>query len=438
MSFLRPFLACGLAACLLVHAPARAQTTDAHHAIQVFPLIVDNASFVAKLVFRNPGTESIQIKSRFHPAEGTSQTTPLDCDTVYLSAEEAKSYTLRTLCPTLPAGTQFGFLYTWNGGQVSGANNPYSGFSRVQNPQGIGFSVEAFPAQAFSAARTVVTGLRRSAATATTPAYQTNCFLGLLSEVTPESVPVATTVSYALRESNSDIGVGQVVLTPGKMVRILDIFAAAGVTPGDYDDIVAVFDESGEGEPGVVTYCTVQDNTSYGADFRIGKQSGGISRGSLGDGHVAQDDGALRDAIVASNVRLSTGPGAAAARSVAIPAGATSNAHVLYFRHPDYIACSLEDPATGFQLSNAYGLEMRLMASDGTTVLAGGNDVTGFSQLYLGDKRDRDEGINTRYVLEVESNENNTGANRPYLLHCRSGSGHGLGELVRTGGPNLF
>jgi hypothetical protein len=438
-----PILRAVLASCFAVLAfsgvSVRAQTTDASHAIQVFPVVVDTASFVEKMVFRNPGTESIQVKARYFPAEGTSQATPLDCDTIFLSAEETKSYTgLRSLCPNLAAGSQFGFLYTWNGTAWTNANVPYSAYSRVDNAKGIGFSVEAFPAQSFTAGRTVVTGLRRMAATATAPAYQTNCFLGLLNDVTPDAVPVQTAVSYSLKQWDWEIGVGQVVLTPGRMVRILDIFAAAGVTPGDYDNVVGVFDESGEGEPGVVTFCTVQDNTSFGADFRIGKQSGGISHGSLTDSRVTQDDGALRDSIVASDVRLSTGAGTAAARAFAIPAGASSNAHVLYFRHPDTVACSLEDPATGFQLNTAYGLEMRLMASDGTTVLAGGNDETGFFQLYLGDKRDRDEGVSTRYVLEVESNENNTGVNRPYRLHCRSGSGHGLGELVRVGGPNLF
>ena len=420
---------------------ASAQTTDASHAIQVFPVVVDTASFVETLVFRNAGLDSIQVKPRYFPAEGTSQAVPLDCSLIFLAAGETKTFTgLRSLCPDLAAGSQFGFLYTYNATPWAGANIPYSGYSRVDNAKGIGFSVEAFPAHAFTSGRTVITGLRRRAATESSPAYQTNCFLGLLNDVTPDVPATSTTVSYTLRQLpwSTDIGVGQVVLTPGKMVRLLDVFTAAGATPGDYEDVVATFEESGEGEPGVMTFCTVQDNSSFGADFRIGKQAGGISHGSLGDSISGQDDGALRDSQVAADVALATGPGTAASRGFSIPAGETSNAHVLYFRHPDYVACQLEDPATGLLIGSGYGLEMRLMASDGLTVLAGGNDARFFSQLYLGDKRDRDEGVNTRYVLQVESSETNTAANRPYRLHCRSGSGHGLGELVRVGGPNLF
>lgn len=418
---------------LALGSMAAAQTTDASHSIQIFPVVVDSASFTERLVFHNPGSEQISLGIRYIPAVGTSQGSPLDCAPVTLAPQQARAFVgLRTLCANLAAGSQFGFLYTWN--QASTA--PFTGYSRVDNANGIGFSVEAFPAHAFTSGNSVVTGLRRRAATPGSPAYQTNCFIGLAHELAPAATQ--TTVSYSLERDSQEIGVGQVTLTPGKLVRLLDVFAAAGAAPGDYDGVVARFTEAGEGEPGVMAFCTVQDNSSFGADFRIAKQSGGLSHGNLVENVAAQDDSAVRNLEVDTDVRLGSAPGQASARSFAIPPGATSNAHVFYFRHPDYVSCALRDPLSGVELQAEHGLEMRLVASDGTTVLAGGNGTTQFSNFYLGDKRTRDDGANTRYVLEVESNETNTGANRPYRLSCRSGSGQGLGELVRVGGPNLF
>ena len=78
----------------------------------------------------------------------------------------------------------------------------------------------------------------------------------------------------------------------------------------------------------------------------------------------------------------------------------------------------------------AYGLEMRMLDQEGV-IVAGGNAVTGWSDVFLGDKTDRNNGANTRYTIEVEDSETNTGSVRAYKLHCRSGSGHTLGDLIR-------
>lgn len=399
----------------------------------VFPVVVDTASFAEQLVFTMTSGDGADIQTTYYPAVGTSQATPLQCGSVRVDGS-SKAYTsLRQLCPGLAEGSQYGYLYAATLGTT-----PFSGFSRVSNAQGIGFSVEAFPVNTFTGGRSIVSGIRRLSATPTSPAYQTNCFIGVINEVSPEASPVQTTISFTLlNHFGSMIGTGEVTLVPGQLTRILDVFGAANVPPGNYDGVTAVFEESGDGEPSVMTFCTVQDNTSFGADFRIGKQDLGASNGSLVPNPVAQDDGALRRSVVGTNVALSTGPGTASARAFEIAAGGGSNAHVMYFRHPDRVLCSVKDPSTGQIARQEYGLEIRLLASDGVTVLAGGNDVQSFS-LYLGDKRDRDTGVNTRYVLEVESSETNTAANRPYQLECSSGSGHGLGELVRTNGPDQF
>ncbi|OGT59800.1 MAG: hypothetical protein A3E01_14665 [Gammaproteobacteria bacterium RIFCSPHIGHO2_12_FULL_63_22] len=433
-------LAATLAA--LASNASNAQSTDGYHAIQVFPVVVDTASFVERLVLRNPNDDDITVKVRYVPAEGTSQAGPLNCPDLNIWGKATFSYEgLRSLCPALPAGSQFGYLYTWTESYNPDRTGlPFSGFSRVQNGQGIGFSVEAFPAHAFTSAQSVVTGLRRSAATVNSPAYQTNCFVGNLLDVSPLATPVASTVSYQLTtgDFNTLIGSGSVNLVPGKMVRLLDVFESAGVPPGNYDNIRVRFEESGNGEPALITFCTVQDNTSFGADFRIGKQEQGLSEGSLIPNPFGQDDGALRESLVGTDIRMPTGPGMSASRPFVIPVGETGNTHVMYFRHPDWVACDIINAATGVRALRTYGLELRLVASDGLTVLAGGNDVEGFAPIYLGDKGDRDNGANTRYTLQVESNENNIGSARPYQVFCRSGSGHSLGELLLTNGANQF
>ena len=46
---------------------ALAQTTDGYHSIQIFPVVVDTASFAQRFKLRNPNTSSITITPRFYP-----------------------------------------------------------------------------------------------------------------------------------------------------------------------------------------------------------------------------------------------------------------------------------------------------------------------------------------------------------------------------------
>ena len=213
-------------------------------------------------------------------------------------------------------------------------------------------------------------------------------------------------------------------MVPGKLTRILDVFAVAAA--GDYNDAQIKFDELSPDEPALLTFCTVQDNTSFGADFRIGKQEtgwNGVAAGAFVNGEVgAQDDHVSRETLVATDM---------IGRNFELAASASSrNTHVIYFRHPDNVQCELINPATGVRALPAYGLEMRMLDQNGQ-VLVGGQDVTGWADYYLGDKTDRNGGANTRYTIEVEDAETNSGAVRPYKLHCQSGSGHTLGDIIR-------
>ena len=411
---------------------AAAQSTDGYHSIQVFPLVVDSISFAQRFTIRNPDPDNaLSIAVSYFPGTNTTQAAALACSPVNVPAGVSLTFTsLRALCPNLTAGNQFGYLYL---SENSAKNLPFAAYSRVANPQGIGFSVEAFPAHTFTSADSVVTGIRRLAATPQTPAFQTNCFIGNLNDVSAPAIPVDTIVEYSiLNEAGLEIARNNVILSPGKLTRLLDVFSAANLPAGNYNDASVKFEELGSGEPGLMTFCTVQDNSSFGADFRIAKQEEGFS--TLYTSIGAQDDHVSRDSMVEADMVV---PGDLAARQFNIPAGFYSNTHAIYFRHPDYVQCEIIEPVSGVRATNDYGLELRLMDQDGVTVIAGGNDMAGFGEVYLGDKADRNDGANTRYSIQVESNGQNIGGERPYLLHCQSGSGHSLGDIVRYNTPGV-
>ena len=418
---------CSVAALTLLLSATcvRAQSTDGYHAIQVFPIVVDTASYAQRFSLRNPYSRPVNLSADYYPANGTAQPGPLHCPDVVLPVSGIATFpSLRAICPALVTGSAFGTLVLRSPG-----TDAFAGYSRVSSASGIGLAVEAFPAHVFSSTTdAMVTGLRRSAATTGTPAFQSNCFVGNLATATPGAVQANKYVTISVRDSSLQV-LGQTTLSllPGRIVRLLDVFAAVGVPNGDLLDASATFLMTGGGpSSGILAFCTVQDNTSFGADFRIAKPESG-----------ALDFSALRDTVASQNqLQFSDNNG----QSFNI-LGATANTHLFYFKHPDVVSCELwflSGPQTGVD----YGLEMRLRGRDGSgtqwQVLAGGNDTIAFSGLYLGDKADRAYGANSQYLLEVESNGRNEGAYRPYAIHCVSGSGSTQGEIVQAGAPIAF
>jgi hypothetical protein len=367
---------------------------------------------------------------RYYPAQGTAQATPLDCPPIYVPVFGEKSVaSLRALCPGLAPGSQFGTLVV-----RADVTQVFAAYSRVSNAAGAGFSVEAFAANEFTSAFTAVTGLRRRAASGGSPAFQSNCFVGNLAEIAPAGAPVSTYVEMTLLNSNGDaLGETGVEVQPGQLVRVLDVFAAAGVPAGDHDDVVARFTTYTAETPALISFCTVQDNTSFGADFRIGKQEL-----AWGAAYAAQDWSAIRGSVALEEEPIDN---QASGARLAIPPGATRNVHVFYFRHPDLLSCALLPDGGGSVASPTYGLELRVRVQDGDgtwRVVAGGNNVTYFDSVYLGDKARQGDGANTSYQVEVESNGQNEDTNRPYSLLCFAGSGSTKGELLRKGLPTTF
>ena len=405
---------------LLLAATAAAQTTDGFHASQVFPVVVDNLSFVSRFAFRNPNPTPVTISATYYPAQTVVPATVMACPSFVVNPGADRIFTsLRELCPGLDPSTQFGMLYTISVGGSPAA--VYSAYSRVSNPLGNGFTVEGFAPNEFTSATSSVAGLRRLAnAPGINPETQSNCFVGNLPELAPNGVAPVTPFTVTLYDSaGAQLGSTVVFnLAPGKIARLSDVFAAVGAPPGNYDGARAEFFESGPEEPGMVAFCTVQDNTSFGADFRIAKQE--VPDGSIGfgaqDGHAQRVTNASED-VLGRPFELAVG------------SANSSNTHVMAFKHPDWIQCRLLD-LFGAEAPPSYGLEMRLVSENGLVVIAGGTGVVAFGRTYLGDKTDRNQGANTRYLLQVEANGSNTGSSRAYSLRCESGSGHSEGEVV--------
>ena len=203
-----------------------------------------------------------------------------------------------------------------------------------------------------------------------------------------------------------------------------------GVAPGDYENARLTVKENGVAdEPGLMAFCTVQDNTSFGADFRIAKQVKGSS--TFVSSWAAQDDHVVRHSTVSADMPV---PGDISPRVFSIaPGGLSSNTHVFYFRHPDWLECYGRIRSRHAQMPDSYGLEFRMIGPDGSTVIAGGNGVNHIGEIYLGDKSDLNNGANARYTIEVES-QTISGSPRPYGLHRHTGSGTRRRATARTGG----
>ena len=410
---------------------SRAQSTDAYHAIQVFPVVVDTTSFTQRFHFRTTyNIDAAVILVTYYPADGTANSSPVTCNSVSPAYDGAQTFaSLRDLCPALAPGSAFGTLVARDT-----AGTPFAASSRVNNAAGAGFAVEAFPASDFTIAGTAVTGLRRLAAQTGAPAYQSNCFVGSLAELVPVGSPPLTNVRLSLRSASGQlIGTKDVDVKPGQLIRLLDVFAAAGLPAGDYDNVVATFKASDESGAGLITFCTVQDNSQFGADFRIGKQELSFA-GSVPGSH---DQAAMR---LSYNRFEEPVDNELSGAQLAIGPGSSRNVHIFYFRHPDIVSCMIVDPINYNLVEESFGLEMRLRVLDsgGWNVLAGGSGSTHFFELYLGDKPRHGKGANTIYQIEVESNGLNEEATRPYVVHCASGSGHTYGNLIRKGLPVTF
>ena len=223
------------------------------------PVVVESPSYASQIFIHNPQASGVNV--RFTYTGGTGSATPgfINCSTIPVLAGNVVKTSLVDVCPSLNPGTNFGVLTGAGGGGITG-------YTRVQTPAGNGFSVESIVAFDTTCCVSDVIGLSRQAAA---PGYQSNCFL---YNSDTRSGRILITLAQG---DGAPIAVQIVDLLPGEVMRLLDVFAALNAPPGDYANIRARFESVtpflGGSPVGYVAACTVQNNTSFDADFRIAK-----------------------------------------------------------------------------------------------------------------------------------------------------------------------
>ena len=263
------FIVCGT-----VGLSALAQTTAGTSATIVVPLLAQTGSFASEVSVYNPNGASITINPAFYDAQNTLSPGLKPCTSLVLAAGRSVEFSVASQC-ALPAVANFGLLLLT---EQTGTQRFY-GYVRTQTPQGVGFSTEGFPIENFNDQLQHATGLKHKAANGGLPAYQTNCFVTSLGDA----------ISYELRlfdgATNGQLGSTlSGSLQPFQQFRYLDVFAQAGVAAGDRTNVRAEFTNLTAANKKLIGFCTVQENTTFSADFRIAKSYGGTPQNAFVQG----------------------------------------------------------------------------------------------------------------------------------------------------------
>ena len=249
-----------LACAMLDSGAAVAQTSLGSSREIVFPVVAATASFTSHVTLFNPNGGDITVGLFYFDADNLPSPGAKPCTDAVVPANRSVQFDLAAKC-TLGAGSHFGLLIAAD----SAGTNAFFGYSRTDNTAGAGFSVEGFPLANFSSNTSNATGLTR---VATAPTFQTNCFV--------ESLAGPINYDLALFDGTTGAQIGTTLrgtLGPFAQFRYLDVFAAAGAAPGDHTNVRAQFTRTSAETLDLIGFCTVQDNTSFGADFRIAKSS---------------------------------------------------------------------------------------------------------------------------------------------------------------------
>jgi len=247
-----------LAFSIIASGAALGQTTFGTSTTIVFPVIAATGTFTGHGTLYNPNGNSITVGLDYFDADNTTSPGAKVCNDLVIPANRSVQFDLASQC-TLGAGSHFGLLIVSD----NAGSNGFYGYSRTDNFAGEGFSIEGFPIVNFSGNAAYATGLKRVAAA---PTYQTNCFAASLADP----------VSYSLMLFDDTTGAQIGTTLSGSLgafaeFRYLDVFTAAGAPSGDYTNVRAQFTRTSAGTQKLIGFCTVQDNVSFGADFRIAK-----------------------------------------------------------------------------------------------------------------------------------------------------------------------
>lgn len=270
------FGACSALALVAVffHSVAAPQTTAGASSTIVVPLVARTGSYASVITAFNPNAESISVDATLYDAAKTATPGAKTCEPLSIPAGASVEFDLAGRC-ALSAGPSFGALLLT---ERTGTRVFY-GYARTQTPTGVGFSTEGFPIENFNDQLQHVTGLERTAAAAGLPAFQTNCFVAALAD----------NVDYQLLlfdgTTNASIGTPLAgTLTAHQQIRYLDVFHQAGAPDVDYRNVRAEFRNLSAANRKLIGFCTVQENTTFSADFRIAKSYGGTPQNAFVQG----------------------------------------------------------------------------------------------------------------------------------------------------------
>jgi len=145
----------------------------------IIPVVASTASFTSEITLKDESGSSNSVTMQFVEAQSSSTPGVHSCTSIPLAGFGVTTVTLAASCP-LAAGSHFGYVLL----KSAASDNWFFAYSRTSNPQGIGFSVEGYPighiggGDAFSE----VGGVKRKAATGSSPAFQSNCFVATLDD----------------------------------------------------------------------------------------------------------------------------------------------------------------------------------------------------------------------------------------------------------------
>ena len=229
------------------------------------PLVAETPSYQSAIYIHNASTGMATVSVTYNGATGSATPGVTTCPSVQIAANAVFKASLTTLCPGINPGSNFGVISA----NYGGCCNYMAMYSRAQTPAGNGFSVEGVQENLYCCGSTLreAIGLSRQAAA---PTFQTNCFIW-----NADALRAGRLVVTLLTGDGQLIADDIVNLQAGEFVRLLDVFAAIGAAAGDYSNARAQFQSitpiSGGSPVTFVASCTLQNSTSFDADFRLAK-----------------------------------------------------------------------------------------------------------------------------------------------------------------------
>ena len=226
------------------------------------PIVADTQSYHSTIYLHNPNLDTLNVSFTYIGATSSATPGTSTCAPVNVAPGNTVKTSLTALCPTLNAGSNFGVLIS----AFAGGGGTYALYSRVQTPEGNGFSIEGTVANTCCGTVSEVIGLVRQAAA---PTFQSNCFIF-------NQEPRAGRIVLTLASGDGQVVASQIVdVKAMEFIRLFDVFAALNAPTGDVDNVRATFESivpvAGGAPVLFVASCTVQNNTSFDADFRIAK-----------------------------------------------------------------------------------------------------------------------------------------------------------------------